>query len=210
MNLQDFFKQVRDELEKRNIPYAMAGGFVASIYRKEPRATEDLDFFILAKTYEDGIVTELIDFFDLKTQIFRKADLEGGPLFAIQKKNTPINMVVGRSNEKPGLDLILSNIKWSEGVMERAQANKINFGFGHIPCLTVEDILIAKFYSFENNKTRFKDLDDIQSIFQADNDLDFDYTLGRLHELNLWIPEELKKSTPKELRAKLKSKKIKK
>lgn len=204
MKLQEFFKQVRDELEKRNISYAMAGGFVASVYRKEPRATEDLDFFILAKTYEDGVATELIDFFGLKTHIVRKADLEGGPIFAIKNKNTPINMVVGRSNEKPGLDLILSNIKWSEGVMERAQANKVDFGFGPIPCLTVEDILIAKFYSFANNKIRFKDLDDIQSIFQADNDLDYNYILGRLHELNLWIPKEVKQSTPEELKGKLK------
>jgi hypothetical protein len=204
MNLQVFFKKVRAELQKRNISYAMAGGFVASVYRKEPRATEDLDFFFLAKTYEDGVATELIDFFGLKTHIVRKADLEGGPVFAIKNKNTPINMVVGRSNEKPGLDLILSNIKWSEGIMERAQANKVDFGFGPIPCLTVEDILIAKFYSFANNKTLFKDLDDIQSIFQADNDLDYDYILGRLHELNLWIPKEVVQSTPRELKSKLK------
>lgn len=205
MKLQEFFKQVRDELEKRNISYAMAGGFVASVYRKEPRATEDLDFFILAKTYEDGIATELIDFFGLKIHFMRKADLEGGPIFAIKNKNTPINMIVGRSNEKPGLDLILSNIKWSEGVMERAQANKVDFGFGPIPCLTVEDILIAKFYSFANNNTRFKDLDDIQSIFEADNDLDYNYILGRLHELNLWIPKEVEQSTPEELKGKLNS-----
>jgi hypothetical protein len=204
MKLQKFFKKVRDELEKRNISYAMAGGFVASVYRKEPRATEDLDFFILAKTYEDGVATELIDFFGIKTHILRKADLEGGPIFAIKNKNTPINMVVGRSNEKPGLDLILSNIKWSERVMERAQANKVDFGFGPIPCLTVEDILIANFYSFANNKTRFKDLDDIQSIFQADNDLDYDYILGRLHELNLYIPKEVEKSTPEELEVEVK------
>ena len=204
MNLQVFFKKVRAELQKRNISYAMAGGFVASVHRKEPRATEDLDFFILAKTYEDGVATELIDFFGLKTHIVRKADLEGGPVFAIKNKNTPINMVVGRSHEKPDLDLILSNIKWSEGIMERAQANKVDFGFGPTPCLTVEDILIAKFYSFANNKTRFKDLDDIQSIFQADNDLDNDYILGRLHELNLWIPKEVVQSTPRELKSKLK------
>ena len=140
MKLQEFFKEVRDELEKRSISYAMAGGFVASVYRKEPRATEDLDFFILAKTYDDGVATELIDFFGLKSHIMRKADLEGSPTFAIKNKNKTINMVVGRSNEKPGLDLILSNIKWSKGVMERAQANKVDFGFGPIPCLTVEDI----------------------------------------------------------------------
>ena len=136
MNLQEFFKQVRDELEKRSIAYAMAGGFVASVYRTEPRATQDLDFFILAKTREDEVATELIESFGLSSRSVRKADLEGGPMFAIKKKNTPINMVVGRSDEKPGLDLILSNIKWSEGVMERAQANKVDFGFGPIPCLT--------------------------------------------------------------------------
>lgn len=200
MNLIDFFRLVRDELEKRNIVYAMAGGFVTSVYRKEPRATQDLDFFILAKTQEERMATELIESLGLTSSILRKADLEGGPIFAIKKKSTPINMVVGRSDEKPGLDLILSSIKWSKGVMERAQANKVDFGFGPTPCLTVEDILIAKFYSFENNKTRFKDLDDIQSIFQSKHDLDFDYILGRLHELSLSVPEQVDQSTPKKLK----------
>ena len=200
MKLGELFKQVRDELEKRNVPYALAGGFVTSVYRKEPRATEDLDFFILANAHEEELATELIEFLGLTPHIVKKADLEGDPLFAIKKKNTPINMVVGRSNEKPGLDFILSNIKWSTGVMERAQFNKIDFGFGPTPCLTVEDILIAKFYSYKNSKTRFKDLDDIQSIFQAAHDLDFNYILGRMSELNLSIPAEVKESTPKELK----------
>ena len=120
-------------------------------------------------------------------------------MFAIKKKNTPVTMIIGRSRDKPGLDFILSSIKWSEGVMERAQANKIDFGFGPTPCLTVEDILIAKFYSYQNIKNRFKDLDDIQSIFQAQDEIDYNYILGRLSELNLSIPHEVKATTPKEL-----------
>jgi len=199
MKLQELFKKAKGELERRRISYALAGGFVASVYREQPRATDDIDFFILADTRQDSVATELIEFFGLTPHIIREANLEGGPQFAIKKKNTPINMVIGRSDEMPGLDFILSNIKWSSGVMERAQFNKIDFGFGPTPCLTVEDILIAKFYSFDNDKTRFKDLDDIQSIFQAKHGLDFNYILGRLSELDLSIPEQVKESTPKEL-----------
>ena len=96
MNFQDLFKQVRNQLEKKQIEYALAGGFVASVYRKEPTATQDLDFFVLAKAREDKLATELIESFGLKANVLRKADLEGGPMFAIKSQNTPINMVVGR------------------------------------------------------------------------------------------------------------------
>ena len=65
MNLIEFFKRVRRELENRNLKYAMAGGFVASVYRLEPRATGDLDFFILAKTHEQKVANDLIEFLRL-------------------------------------------------------------------------------------------------------------------------------------------------
>ncbi|MEQ1664796.1 MAG: hypothetical protein ABL927_05415 [Bdellovibrionales bacterium] len=46
MYLIDFFKKVTDYLLSHNIQFALAGGMIASVYRKSPRATANLDILI--------------------------------------------------------------------------------------------------------------------------------------------------------------------
>jgi hypothetical protein len=203
MNLSEFFKKVVDEFDAKEISYALAGGMLASVYRKAPRSTMDLDFLIFTKKDHLKISQDLIKGLGLNSYILRKADLEGGPMFAIKKKSTPPMIVAGRAanNQAPqmGLDLILPEVPWSEGVVERAQFNKIDFGFGGIPCLTVEDFIISKFYSFNNQSTRFMDLDDLKSVFESDIRLDNLYLCSRVIELKLKIPEVLNPFIPKEI-----------
>jgi len=178
-------------LEKDQIPFALAGGLVASLYRKEPRATADIDFAILT---EDAKKAEAcLRALGLKVQFLRKANLEGGPAFAIKRQNTPIFILCGRSsNEEIGVDLILSNMPWVEGALERSHANPIDFGFGAIPCITIEDLVLAKLYSVRNQSTRFMDLDDLKSIFESKNDLDWSYLNYQIKILNLSIPDLIK------------------
>ena len=47
MSLLRRLQEAVRQLEKDQIPFALAGGLVASLYRKEPRATADIDFAIL-------------------------------------------------------------------------------------------------------------------------------------------------------------------
>lgn len=204
MNLKEFFHNVVSELRRRDIQFALAGGMVASFYRKAPRATHDLDVLIWTKENPERKANELIKSFDLEAHPLRQADLEGGPMFAIKKKSTPVYIVAGRARSegtgKIGLDFILPAIPWAAAAISRAQDNQIDFGFGAIPCLTVEDVLLAKFYALKNQSTRFMDLDDIKSIFESNAEMDLSYLSSRMQELSLSVPKSLEPFVPKAIR----------
>ncbi len=210
MDLKEFFAKVVRVLKKENLRYALAGGLMASLYRREERLTKDLDFLLLAGIYSQQKAIDIIISFGLKSHAIRKADLAGGPPFAIKKKNTPPYMVVGRSEgdtSKIGLDFILPEIPWFESALSRAEENTIDFGFGKVPCLTVEDVIIAKFFAVKNDPSRFNDLDDLKSIFLAEHLLDLAYLSGQMTKLGLAVPGPVKEMAPTALC--LVSKKIK-
>lgn len=202
MNIKEFLKQIVEELKKRDIRFAIAGGLVASIYRVDERFTKDLDFLIFAGSQTQTIAEEIIKYLGLNPSTIRKADLEGGTHFAVKNKNTLPYIIVGRAKNEPdkiGLDFILPEIPWSESALVRAEQNKIDFGFDKIPCLTVEDVIIAKFYSYKNDQSRFNDLDDLKSIFSAGHSLDLAYLSGQMQRLGLKVPKLLQKMVPREL-----------
>lgn len=197
MNLISFFKKVVKALQTANAKYALAGGLVSSIYRKNERATNDLDFLIFSGEKTQEVAFLIIKQFGLEPHVIRKADLEGGPMFAIKRKNTTPYIIAGRTEKKIGLDFILPAMPWFEEAIKRARFNEIDFGFGHIPCLTKEDIVISKLYSLQNDKTRFNDLDDLKSIFQANSDIDVPYICGQMQKLKLCVPDSIKDFVPK-------------
>ena len=108
-------------------------------------------------------------------------------------------MVCGVDKSKIQVDFLLPGIPWFKEALQRAQNHRIDFGFAKVPCLTVEDFILSKFYSVANRADRFKDLDDLQSVFRANRALDFDYLVNRMSELRLKIPEVLRKEAPKRL-----------
>ncbi|MBI2341009.1 MAG: nucleotidyl transferase AbiEii/AbiGii toxin family protein [Deltaproteobacteria bacterium] len=202
MNLQVLFKRVVDLLKKEKVRFALAGGLVASLYRKTQRLTNDLDFLILAGPRTQDKACSIVRAVGLKPTLVRKADLEGGPLFAIKRGRTRPYIVAGRAEGDPskiGLDFILPEMPWFENALDRAEHNNVNFGFGPVPCLTVEDVLIAKFFSFKNDARRFNDLDDLKSIFEASHDLDLAYLSGQMQKLDLEVPPPVKALAPKVL-----------
>lgn len=197
MNLANFFKDVVRALNNSHAEYALADGLVASIYRENERTTNDLDFLILSGNDSLKAASSLITHFELEAHILRKADLEGGPMFAIKRKNTPPYIIAGRTKEKIGLDFILPAMPWFKDALARAQSNTINFGFGLVPCLTKEDVIISKLYSLHNDPTRFNDMDDIKSILKAQPDMDLAYICGQMQKLQLTVPDSLKEIVPK-------------
>lgn len=202
MNLAEFFKKVVNVLQKSEVDYALAGGMVASIYRESERTTNDLDFLIFAEKGAKEYAISIIEGFNLAPHIIRKADLEGGPMFAIKRKNTIPYIIAGRAKKGDraiGLDFILPGMPWFEDAIVRAGYNRIDFGFGPIPCITKEDVVISKFYSLCNDKKRFNDLDDLKSIFQAGHEFDMPYICGQMQKMNLPVPAELKDIAPKPL-----------
>ncbi|MBI2342838.1 MAG: hypothetical protein HYV02_00645 [Deltaproteobacteria bacterium] len=120
-------------------------------------------------------------------------------------------MIVGREEKNKsaiGLDFILPDMPWFACGLSRAEQNNVDFGFGKLPCLTVEDLILSKLFLFANDKTRFNDLDDLQSIFLAEQPLDLAYLSGQMRRLCLDIPVPIHEMAPSVL--KLVSKKIKK
>lgn len=204
MTLFKFFTDVVQVLRKENVSFAVAGGLVASLYRESERLTKDVDFLIFAGSHTQKKAESIIKSFDLEPTVIRKADLEGGPMFAIKRKSSTPMMVCGRSEKKSGkigLDFILPEMPWFQKALMRAQSNQIDFKIGDpVPCLTVEDMIIAKLHAFQNKPQRFQDLDDLQSMFLANRDLDFGYLVGMMNELELRIPKELRSVAPRELR----------
>lgn len=199
MNLIEFFKDVVKVLQKSSVDYALAGGLVASIYRENERLTNDLDFLIISDRGTQEVAASIIKQFKLVPHIIRSADLEGGPLFAIKKKNTTPYIVAGRAkkdDQRMGLDFILPSMPWFEEAIKRARYNRIDFGFGPIPSLTKEDVIISKFYSLKNDPTRFNDLDDLKSIMQAGHKIDMPYICGQMQKLQLSVPDSLKDVVP--------------
>lgn len=198
--LKKFFQDVVKLLEDHRVRFALTGGFVASIYRDEPRATHDLDFLLFAEESPEQQAHELLKKLKFHPRVVRQADLEGGPMFAIKNQLSPVCIVVGREESLIGVDFLLPTLMWVTEAVERAQHNQIDFGFGGVPCVRIEDFIISKLISYNNQKTRFKDLDDLQSVFQKKQEIDFVYLKTRIAKYNLKIPEVLKDSVPVELR----------
>jgi len=199
MDLIKFFEKVVEALRDSNVDYALAGGLVASIYRENERTTNDLDFLIFSGAKTQELASSIIRQFKLVPHIIRKADLEGGPMFAVKRKNTTPYIIAGRAGKNKqgiGLDFILPDMPWFEEAIKRAGYNEIDFGFAPIPCLTKEDVIISKFYSLKNDQRRFNDLDDLKSIFQAGHKIDMPYICGQMQKLKLSVPDSLKDFAP--------------
>lgn len=201
MKLFDLFPKAVQRLREREIPFAVAGGFAAGLYRNEPRVTMDVDLCIALDRDAETIAKEILTELHLIPGTIRAADLAGGPLFAIKRKNTPVVMLVGRSAGKTndGIDLLLPSLPWVRNAIERARTNLADFGFGPIPVLRVEDLILSKLVALQG-KVRAKDLDDLQSIIDSNRELDFAYLRRQIQAMNLKVPSTGKELLPETLR----------
>ncbi len=192
MALKTVFQNAVKAMGSRNIPFAVAGGFAAGLYRNTPRLTMDVDLVILAEHQALAIASEIIESLGLRVGIARRADLAGGPLFAIRQKSSRPCMVVGRvpgHEDQEGVDILLPEIPWVREGVRRAQFNPVDFGFGPVPVLTLEDVILSKLYALMAARPRPKDLDDLQSIFEAGHDFDAAYLSGQIQRLDICIPK---------------------
>ena len=203
MSLESLFQAAVEELAKRQISYAVAGGLAASLYRKEPRLTMDVDFVILTPSKSAGTAVDVLKTIGLEVGVARKADLAGGPLFAIRRRNTEPCMVVGReadNQHEEGVDILLPSIPWVRDAVLRAQDNHVDFGFGLVPAITLEDMVLAKLYALTAGIPRPKDMDDLQSIFDANGDeVDTAYLAGQMRCFKLVVPASTEPFLPEAL-----------
>ena len=202
MNLEQTLELVVGILNERGLSYALAGGLAASLYRDELRVTQDIDIVLISDGNTLELAESLLKELKLKPRLARKADLEGGPLFAIKRNNTPPLIVAGRDPQKKeiiGVDFILPAMPWANAAVERAKSNQIDFGFGKVPTISVEDLIVAKLWAICGSKKREKDVDDLRSIFSVGHELDCSYIVGHMQEHLLRIPESLEGDVPEVL-----------
>lgn len=202
MTLKRLFRSAVRELREREVTFAVAGGFAADLYRREPRLTIDIDLTIFTDSHARDTGIAVVEALGLSAGIVRKADMEGGPPFAIRRRNTAPWMIVGRPEGRPdaeGVDILLPAVPWVRIAVERAQSNLVDFGFGKVPTLTLEDVILSKLHALGMAKLRAKDLDDLQSIFEAGHEFGTAYLAGRIQELGIGIPTKAKPFLPDSL-----------
>ena len=200
ITLKEQLQRSIEKLERRSLRYALAGGLAASVYGEE-RLTKDIDFIIDGKDDLVEIAKEILSELNLSVSVARKADLDGGPLFAIKRQNTQQMIVIGRDQERkdPGVDFLLPTNPWVPKALERANDNQIDFGFRKIPTLTVEDVIICKLLS-SHKPEREQDILDLRSIFQTGhNDLDFAYIAARMKKFGATLLKNLEGVAPSEI-----------
>lgn len=189
-------ERVHQRLVEENLKFALAGGLACSVYRHKKRATDDLDFLIYSNSNTETAAKKFLQSLGYRIGEARVADIERGPMHAIQKKSTPICMLVGRKEGHIGLDLILPSMRCFDLSLERAQSNIIDFQKIKLPCLTPEDIILAKLYALYNDSTRFNDADDLKGLFTSSLELDFSYLVGQMKKYAMILPPLIEEFSP--------------
>lgn len=196
-DLERFFREVIAAIREEHLECALCGGLAASLYRDQPRLTNDIDFIVAEGESLEKRVRSVMDRFHLKAHPLRKAELDGGPLFAIKNRSSPVQAYVGRVPGDPraiGLDFLLPNIAWAQNALERARFNMVFFADEEVPTITVEDLIIAKLHAFRSS--REKDLDDLRSIFRVGHDLEISYLTTQMQRFALELPPSLESVAP--------------
>ncbi len=205
MSLELLFSAAVQALDKYGISYAVAGGIAVSLYRESPRMTMDVDLVIWSESDCLQTAVTVLESLGLEAGIARKADLAGGPLFAIRQRNTAACMVVGRSADQShawGVDILLPAMPWARNAVSRAQDNRIDFGFGAVPTLTLEDVILAKLHALGAGIPRPKDMDDLQSIYTANGgEIDTVYLAAQMKRFAFIVPRAAEPFCAKELLA---------
>lgn len=184
------------EFVRRDIRYCLIGGHAASLYRAKERLTTDVDFAILSDSYNEAkqLAEEVIESLGFKPVL--------GFIAGDGSRQNIGKVCMVTSTPLPGefsglVDILLPNMPWVSQAVQRAQLNKLDFGFAEVPVITPEDLIVAKCFALKNSPDRFQDLDDLKNIFLHDNRLDVIYLREGLLRLALSIPDAVKKYAPK-------------
>lgn len=200
--IQKQFESLLGLLNSMNARFALAGGYAASLYRRQERFTKDIDILLWTEgnVIENGV--KILKKLGLEAHEVREAELKGGPLHKVKSKSTPVWILAGRSQERSAVavDLLLHLFPWMPEALSRAQKNQHDIGFGwRIPIVTAEDLLLSKFMALQDNQSRVEDISDIKEIFLA-QELDIVYLIDRMKQHSIACPKSIYKFVPKVVR----------
>lgn len=158
-DLAHILTELLDELNRRNVQYALAGGWAFSAL-VEPRATTDIDILILL----DPPLRETIQ--SLVSSVFASLIVHPAPM---KFRGISIWRCTGiRGNQEIVVDLLLADSEFLQSALVRKK--EISFG-GQIVCiLTLEDLILMKMIA-----GRLQDKADLEKIAQAELQVDQAY-----------------------------------
>lgn len=189
MQIFDSLKRVVSELHPHEGRWAICGGIAACLYRAEPRYTGDIDIVLggipiqEARELAEGILSRL----GYKPILGFITDLDGklisGPALIVAREDKQRSFL--------GIDFLLPAQPWIEPAIHRAQINRIDYGFAELPTITPEDLIIAKLFALQSSPARPYDLDDVLSILNNLENIDFDYVNQAITQYSINVPPEV-------------------
>lgn len=201
MNLADLFERAVKRLRREPQLFGVCGGIAASLYRRDQRFTRNIDIMLPRGTDSIALACSIIEDNGLTPHQLRVSDLYLAPM--MNKKRGPVALVVGRHATRPeiepGLDFLTGSLEWVPNALTRAQDNQRDFGFGPVPCITIEDLILAKALVRGGADRGGRDIDDLTSIFSAQREIDLAYLAAQLDRFRIALPRELDPLLPKAL-----------
>jgi len=157
--LVDAIKIAHQVLTSAGIAHALLGGMAANLYRKEARATQDVDFAIKASPLQTIAVIDA----------FRQAGWE--PQVGSTKSES-LRLVHA---ELPRIDILIAGTPFEESAIGRAVV--LTLDADEISIVTPEDLIVYKLIA-----GRAQDYEAVAAIIDAITDLDGAYIEGWLRQ----------------------------
>lgn len=158
-DLADVLAELLAELDRRNVSYALAGGWAFSAL-VEPRATTDIDLLILLDPPSQATIQSLV------SALFSSTIVHPSPM---KVKGVSIWRCMGvRGRQEVVVDFLLADSAFLQSALARKR--QIAFGSQMVSILTLEDLILMKMIA-----GRLQDRADLEKIESRKDDLEIDW-----------------------------------
>ena len=155
-DLAHILTELLAEFDRRNVQYALAGGWAFSAL-VEPRATTDIDILILLDPPSRETIQSLV------SSVFTSAIIHPTPM---KFKSVSIWRCTGiRDGREIVVDLLLVDSDFLQSALVRKR--QVSFGGQIVYVLTLEDLMVMKMIA-----GRLQDKADLEKIAQAELQVD--------------------------------------
>lgn len=160
--LIDAMKAASRILETQGVAHALLGGIAANLYRKEARATQDVDFGIKASPADTVAIIEAF------TQAGWAPTLRAGKAEVLRFSH----------DDLPRIDLLVAGTPFEENAIARAASLTIDEH--QLAIVTPEDLIVYKLIA-----GRARDYEAVGAVLNAVTDIDSHYVMGWLEQFGL-------------------------
>jgi hypothetical protein len=161
-SLTDTLLSVHDTLGALGVKHALCGGLAANLYRKEMRATTDVDFYVVI------VPTELV----AVSQAFER---EGWTAHPYWRQGQLLRL---DREGFPRVDCLIAATDYEKSTVENAVEHEI--AGRSVPVVTPEDLAVYKLAA-----GRLRDWETVAAMINSVDDLDEQYIVEMLDEIGM-------------------------